>query len=265
MGHTLVDPDTAYHRLQERLDRMPTGAPDSPVFQRILRLLFTADEAELAAQIPTMGSLAQVARRTGRTEAELDPIVTDLARRGPGDGLPAPRPPLRRAGPRRDRVLRVHLHAGPRRRPDGGARPPLPRVHVRRRRLRPRGLPREHPDRPIARPRGVDPGRSVGRGARLGAGHPHRGRGPVGGRLAVPVPRAREAGRRGLRRADPHLPDLRRRGGRARAGGDRRADHATRRGWTSCGWPRRPASPRPRTTSSTVSATCATAAAAAAG
>ena len=82
MGHTLVDPDTAYRRLQERLDRMPTGAPDSPVFQRILRLLFTADEAELAAQIPTMGSLAQVAKRTGRTEAELDPIVTDLARRG---------------------------------------------------------------------------------------------------------------------------------------------------------------------------------------
>ena len=82
MGHTLVDPDTAYRRLQERLDRMPTRVPDSPAFQRILRLLFTADEAELAAQIPTMGSLAQVAKRTGRTEAELDPIVTDLARRG---------------------------------------------------------------------------------------------------------------------------------------------------------------------------------------
>ena len=82
MGHTLVDPDAAYQRLQQRLDRMPTGAPDSPAFQAILRLLFSPDDAALAAQMPTLGTLAQVARRVGRDEAELDPIITDMARRG---------------------------------------------------------------------------------------------------------------------------------------------------------------------------------------
>ena len=58
MGHTLADPDLAYQRLQQRLDRMPTGAPDSPVFQQILRLLFTVEEAEVAARMPTVCSIA---------------------------------------------------------------------------------------------------------------------------------------------------------------------------------------------------------------
>lgn len=82
MGHLLADRDTAYARLQQRLDRMPTGAPDSPVFQRILRLLFSPEEADLAARMPTLGSLSAVARRLGRTTAELDPVITDMARRG---------------------------------------------------------------------------------------------------------------------------------------------------------------------------------------
>ena len=54
MGHLLADPDAAYRRLQQRLDRMPTGAPDSAVFQQILRLLFTPEQAELAARMPTV-------------------------------------------------------------------------------------------------------------------------------------------------------------------------------------------------------------------
>jgi len=82
VGHTAASTDTAYRRLQERLDRMPTGAPDSPVFQRILRLLFTPDEADLAAQMPTLGPLSGLARRLGRDIEELDPIVTSMARRG---------------------------------------------------------------------------------------------------------------------------------------------------------------------------------------
>ena len=49
MGHLLANPDLAYQRLQQRLDRMPTGAPDSAVFQQILRLLFTEEEAGIAA------------------------------------------------------------------------------------------------------------------------------------------------------------------------------------------------------------------------
>jgi ferredoxin len=82
MGHTLADPDTAYVRLQQRLDRMPTGAPDSAVFQRILRLLFSPEQAEVAAVMPTICSLTTLARRTGRTEPDLDAMVNEMARAG---------------------------------------------------------------------------------------------------------------------------------------------------------------------------------------
>ncbi len=82
MAHVMADPDTAYHRLQQRLDRMPTGAPDSPVFQQILRLLFTQEEADLAAQMPTLGSLEAVARRVGRPVDQLEPVVDTMARKG---------------------------------------------------------------------------------------------------------------------------------------------------------------------------------------
>jgi ferredoxin len=83
MGHLLTaDPDAAYRSLQQRLDRMPTGAPDSPAFQRILRLLFTPDEAELAASMPTMCSMATLVRRTGRPVDTLVPMVDEMARKG---------------------------------------------------------------------------------------------------------------------------------------------------------------------------------------
>jgi NAD-dependent dihydropyrimidine dehydrogenase PreA subunit len=82
MGHTLADPDLAYRRLQERLDRMPTGAPDSPAFQQILRLLFTEEEAGIAARMPTLCSVAVLSRRTGIPVDELDAKVTQMARKG---------------------------------------------------------------------------------------------------------------------------------------------------------------------------------------
>ena len=82
MGHTLVDPDLTYRRLQQRLDRLPTGAPDSEVFQRILRLLFTEEEAEIAARMPTLCSLEVLSRRTGIPVDELDEKVTTMAGKG---------------------------------------------------------------------------------------------------------------------------------------------------------------------------------------
>ncbi|MGB7980524.1 MAG: 4Fe-4S dicluster domain-containing protein [Candidatus Nanopelagicales bacterium] len=82
MGHLLENPDLAYQRLQQRLDRMPTGAPDSAVFQAILRLLFTEEEAQIAALMPTICSLPVLARRTGRSVEELDPIVDSMAGKG---------------------------------------------------------------------------------------------------------------------------------------------------------------------------------------
>lgn len=74
--------DQAYSRLQQRLDRMVTGAPDSPVLQRILRVLFTAQEAELASRMPTLCSLDSLAARTERPVEELVPLVDSMARRG---------------------------------------------------------------------------------------------------------------------------------------------------------------------------------------
>ena len=51
MAHT-VNPDRTYHLLQQRLDRNVTGAPDSPVFTQILKLLFSTEEADIARLMP---------------------------------------------------------------------------------------------------------------------------------------------------------------------------------------------------------------------
>jgi len=82
MGHRNLETDLAYHRLQQRLDRMVTGAPDAPALRAILRLLFTPEEAELAARMPTLCSVRSLAERVGRDEAELEVLVTSMARRG---------------------------------------------------------------------------------------------------------------------------------------------------------------------------------------
>lgn len=82
MAHTTVDPDLRYRRLQHRLDRMPQGAPDTPAFRAILRLLFTPEEAELAARMPTLCSRATLARAVGRAEADLDDVIDRMAARG---------------------------------------------------------------------------------------------------------------------------------------------------------------------------------------
>jgi NAD-dependent dihydropyrimidine dehydrogenase PreA subunit len=86
MGHrqarATLDPDPVYRQLQQRLDRMPTGAPDSETLRRILRLLFTPEEAELAAQVPSLSSVAALAGRVGREVQDLQATVDDLARRG---------------------------------------------------------------------------------------------------------------------------------------------------------------------------------------
>lgn len=70
-------------RLQQRLDRNVTGAPDSPVFQDILRLLFSPEEAAVAARLPTrLTSLTALSRRLGLPEARLDEMLTSMAERG---------------------------------------------------------------------------------------------------------------------------------------------------------------------------------------
>ena len=83
MGHHAINPETSYSRLQKRLDQCVTGAPDSPAFQQILRLLFTPEEADLARRVPTqLVPVAKLAARLGLGEKELEERLTAMAAKG---------------------------------------------------------------------------------------------------------------------------------------------------------------------------------------
>ncbi|KAA0256479.1 4Fe-4S dicluster domain-containing protein [Acidobacteria bacterium ACD] len=83
MGHRSINPEKAYRLFAERLDRNVTGAPDSPSLRRILSLLFTPEDVELARQVPTrLTTVASLAARLGTPEDELDGRLTELARKG---------------------------------------------------------------------------------------------------------------------------------------------------------------------------------------
>ncbi len=82
MGH-VVNPDREYRLLQQRLDRMPTGAPDSPLLMQILKLLFTPEEAELARRVPAKPiSLEKLAEKLGQPTQDLQERLGVLAQRG---------------------------------------------------------------------------------------------------------------------------------------------------------------------------------------
>ncbi|NTU79830.1 MAG: 4Fe-4S dicluster domain-containing protein [Chloroflexales bacterium] len=82
MGHTVAPPQ-AYRLLQQRLDRNVTGAPDSPTLMRILQLLFSPVEADLARRIPTTFiSLRKLAKRADIAEDRLAEMVVSMAERG---------------------------------------------------------------------------------------------------------------------------------------------------------------------------------------
>ena len=83
MGHTLADPDLAYQRLQQRLDRMPTGAPGlpgvpadpAPALHRRGGRGRGADADDLLDADPGPPDRAA-------TEAELGPMVDAMAAKG---------------------------------------------------------------------------------------------------------------------------------------------------------------------------------------
>lgn len=82
MGHT-VNPDREYRLLQQRMDRMVTGAPDSPALMKLLSLLFSPEEAGLARRIPIKPTpLDQLVPKLEMSMEELDEKVTDMAMRG---------------------------------------------------------------------------------------------------------------------------------------------------------------------------------------
>ena len=87
VGHTTTtiddqDAARAYRLLQERIDRNVTGAPASTAMTRVLRLLFSPDEAHIAGQLPQLITVSALARRLDAPLAEVDERVSDMASRG---------------------------------------------------------------------------------------------------------------------------------------------------------------------------------------
>lgn len=81
MGH--ITSHGVYSTLRERLDRYPVGAPGETTIYEILKILFTPEEAALAAKLPLkFSSLKQVAKRTGLSEDELAPRLAAMADKG---------------------------------------------------------------------------------------------------------------------------------------------------------------------------------------
>jgi len=82
MGH-IINPDREYRLLQQRLDREMTGAPESPTFMKLLRLLFSPEEAEIARRFPgQLTRLDALSLRLGIPQDALADKMTDMARRG---------------------------------------------------------------------------------------------------------------------------------------------------------------------------------------
>lgn len=82
MGH-IVNQDREYRLLQQRLDKNITGAPYSPVFIKILKLLFAPAEAAIARQIPLRPtSITALSRKTGIPLAELQEKILYMAEKG---------------------------------------------------------------------------------------------------------------------------------------------------------------------------------------
>lgn len=86
MAHATLTPsldvDLEYRSLQERLNRNVTGAPDSPAMRKILRMLFTPEDAHVARQLPQLISLPDLAQRLDVDVEDLNEHITSMAERG---------------------------------------------------------------------------------------------------------------------------------------------------------------------------------------
>jgi Na+-translocating ferredoxin:NAD+ oxidoreductase subunit B len=77
--------DDVYTRLARHLDNLPSGFPatESGVELRILKRLFTAEEAEIAMGLGMMLETPDaIARRLGKDEASLAPVLYDMSKKG---------------------------------------------------------------------------------------------------------------------------------------------------------------------------------------
>lgn len=75
--------DDVYNRLMKRMDDFPAGALGSEHLLGILRMIFDAEEAELALDLPSaLEELGSIAGRTGRNEDELRGMLETMADKG---------------------------------------------------------------------------------------------------------------------------------------------------------------------------------------
>ncbi len=82
---SILSSDEVYEHLREHLDSLPVGYPktDSGVEIRILKQLFTKEEAELATQLTIMPETAdQIANRLERDRAEISSLLEEMVRKG---------------------------------------------------------------------------------------------------------------------------------------------------------------------------------------
>jgi ferredoxin len=82
MGH-ITSSDAAYRHLQKRLAQKVQGATDSPTLMKIMSILFSPEDAKLAAKLPhNFTSLDALSRSLDIPKDELDARLTDMAQRG---------------------------------------------------------------------------------------------------------------------------------------------------------------------------------------
>jgi Pyruvate/2-oxoacid:ferredoxin oxidoreductase delta subunit len=77
--------DVVYETLREHLDSLPVGFPktDSGVEIRILKQLFTKEEADLAVQLTILPETAeQIAIRLGREQTKVEALLEEMVRKG---------------------------------------------------------------------------------------------------------------------------------------------------------------------------------------
>ncbi|MEN6347989.1 MAG: 4Fe-4S binding protein [Syntrophomonas sp.] len=77
-----------YQRLQERLDAHAAGAPAHEAFTRILKLMFSEDEAEAACHLTFVPqSLSKISKKSGIEKTRLTELLETLADRGAITGI----------------------------------------------------------------------------------------------------------------------------------------------------------------------------------
>jgi ferredoxin len=95
MGHLGAGKADVFRALAERLDKNPVGAPFNATLLSILQIMYTAKEAAVGGQFPSgFVTLDKLAALTGQAEAELAPLLENMAAKGLVVDIP-----------RRDRVL----------------------------------------------------------------------------------------------------------------------------------------------------------------